>query len=183
MDQIAQKSQLAKGTLYLYFQSKEEVFLELKEREYALWFQEMGKFLGTISGTLSVEEKKTKFVKQVVQSFEKKQDRLRLIASLHHLLERNISLEKIMEFNRKIGASILEVGSLLEEKFPFLKKGDGAFLLLAIKSIAIGLNHTSEIAPVLKTQKVTPPEFLALQVPFSKSFERLLTLLLAGFSS
>jgi len=43
MDEIAQKCQLAKGTIYLYFQSKEELYVSLMVEGFQLLRKEMGK--------------------------------------------------------------------------------------------------------------------------------------------
>ena len=38
MDEVARKAGVAKGTLYLYFRTKEELFLGLLERAFEAWF-------------------------------------------------------------------------------------------------------------------------------------------------
>ncbi len=43
IDEIAQKCQLAKGTIYLYFQSKEELYVSLMNEGFQLLRKEMGK--------------------------------------------------------------------------------------------------------------------------------------------
>ena len=43
--QIAEQAKLAKGTVYLYFKSKEELFLGLTERVLTAWLDELDQFL------------------------------------------------------------------------------------------------------------------------------------------
>jgi AcrR family transcriptional regulator len=41
MDQVAQAAGLAKGTLYLYFKTKEALFITVFERQATIWFNEI----------------------------------------------------------------------------------------------------------------------------------------------
>ncbi|MDE2140118.1 MAG: helix-turn-helix transcriptional regulator, partial [Gammaproteobacteria bacterium] len=53
MDRIAADAGLAKGTLYLYFRSKEEVFLALCEHELGRWFDDLDTALQTRRAEMS----------------------------------------------------------------------------------------------------------------------------------
>lgn len=46
MNQVAREAKLAKGTLYLYFDTKEELFLALLHEYLQGWFQRFGELLG-----------------------------------------------------------------------------------------------------------------------------------------
>ncbi|MHA0035273.1 TetR/AcrR family transcriptional regulator [Deinococcus sp. PESE-13] len=46
MNQVAREAKLAKGTLYLYFDTKEELFLALLHEYLQGWFQRLGELLG-----------------------------------------------------------------------------------------------------------------------------------------
>src|SRR3972149_9538864 len=50
MDEVARKAGVAKGTLYLYFRTKEELFLGLLERAFEAWFDELDAQLGVGQG-------------------------------------------------------------------------------------------------------------------------------------
>ncbi|KAF0229405.1 MAG: hypothetical protein FD167_4808, partial [bacterium] len=47
MENVAETIKLAKGTLYLYFKTKEELFLSLLERAYLVWFEETEVWVST----------------------------------------------------------------------------------------------------------------------------------------
>ena len=47
MNEVAREAKLAKGTLYLYFDTKEELFLALLHEYLQAWFQQLNDLLGT----------------------------------------------------------------------------------------------------------------------------------------
>src|SRR6516164_8593225 len=62
MDEVARRASLAKGTLYLYFATKEELFLGLVERELWAWFDALDERL------LSVPHDLDRFATQLAAS-------------------------------------------------------------------------------------------------------------------
>ncbi|HTN84310.1 MAG TPA: helix-turn-helix domain-containing protein, partial [Sorangium sp.] len=45
MAQVAERTRLAKGTLYLYFTTKEELFLAVVDQELVKWFDDVNRHL------------------------------------------------------------------------------------------------------------------------------------------
>ncbi|MDD3535795.1 MAG: TetR/AcrR family transcriptional regulator [Candidatus Cloacimonetes bacterium] len=50
LDEIAQEANIAKGTIYYYFSSKEELFLQVVKEQFAYYFHEMEEHLAAMQG-------------------------------------------------------------------------------------------------------------------------------------
>src|SRR5579859_4688176 len=86
MADTADEVGVAKGTLYLYFKSKEEMFLTVYSDQLSAWFDELDQGLQRPGGDASVSG----FLKLLGDSLVSRPELLRLIAILHTTLERNV---------------------------------------------------------------------------------------------
>ncbi len=96
MAQVARAAGLAKGTPFLYFATKESLFLEVLFAELRAWAAELGQRLGvrrlsvaTIAATMSA-------------SIVERERLLDLLLVLHPLLERNIDVPTALRFKREL---------------------------------------------------------------------------------
>ncbi|MBE3561414.1 MAG: TetR family transcriptional regulator [Ktedonobacteraceae bacterium] len=169
---------LAKGTVYLYFKTKEELFLALVEQQLAAWFAEVDAGLAALLAT-----KESCTIPQVTavlcRALEARPDLMRLLAILHPVLEYNINLEAAVRFKLALREHFSHTGSLLERCLPFLHPGDGAHLLLQCDAIVIGLWHLSDPAPVVQ-QALQQPGLHVFNVHFASELATLLQTLLYG---
>ncbi|MDO8518543.1 MAG: TetR family transcriptional regulator [Deltaproteobacteria bacterium] len=169
MELIADKMGLAKGTLYLYFKSKEELFWAIKERAYREWFEKIGEKLKGSPKPEDVIARIGWFAKIVCNQLKEKKDVVRLITSAHHLLESGIDPSKIVEANENCGRSLLDIGRKIERTFGFLKEGQGVGVLLHVKAAIIGLQHVTEPAPLIRElirKQKAGPELRIFQLSF-----------------
>jgi AcrR family transcriptional regulator len=91
MDEIAEKSELSKGTLYLYFKSKEELYLSLLDEGDRLFMAMMQKEL---LPTLSAEELIRKTALVYYKFYRQHPDYFNIMFFLHHGdLEEKVSPE------------------------------------------------------------------------------------------
>lgn len=186
MDQVARKAGLAKGTVYLYFKSKEQLFFALKSREYDRWFEEIEAELETrlkeTRPQRRPEDRITTFTDLIRKSLENRKDRIRLIVSLHNALEHTIEFTDILDFHHRLGRHLLKTGTLLERFFPFLPRGQGVRLLMYLKAGVIGLSHVAEPSPLLQQVSQHPePELSVFRMTFSEQLSDMLGTLLQGF--
>lgn len=177
MANIATAAGVAKGTLYLYFQSKEELFLALYEQELDAWFDELDAALsgeqraGSIDGLLQL----------LSESLARRPAFLRLIAILHTVLERNVDLATALRFKQRLRERILHTGGLLERQLPFLQTGQGAELLLKLDALVIGFQHLAEPSEVLR-QVLAQPEMAMFRVNLETQLLNTLRTLLMGLA-
>lgn len=175
---IARKAGLAKGTIFLYFKTKEELFLQLQIREYKSWFEDINRRLDT-----SLQHKKKSSIDGVVNNIMASVGAhpmmIRLTPILHVILERNIDYKAALEFKRFLLSEIRTTGRLIERCLPFLRKNDGARFLLHLQVLLIGLIQLSRPAPLVK-QVIEKEGMEVFQLNYEENLSEMLSLLFNG---
>jgi AcrR family transcriptional regulator len=177
MDRIAADTGVAKGTLYLYFRSKEELFLALYEDELNRWFDQLDSNLENNRRSASFDS----VVQLMSTSLKERPAFLRLTAIVHTVLERNIDYATALRFKIMLKQRVLGSGALLEACLPFLKPGQGVDLLLKIDALVIGFQHLAEPSKVM-TEVLREPELALLRVNLTEQLLGSLRLLLMGLA-
>ena len=177
MSEVAIKANLAKGTTYLYFQTKEELLLALLERELQSWFFELFTRLNTKPDFTPKE-----FAKLVVKSLETRQTFIRLLCIQASILEHNIGFERALEFKYFLLEHANNGASLLETKLEFLKRGEGIVLLQRINALIIGFYDLANPNEVVQTV-LEKPELKPLRLDFFKQLQTTLETLLIGLET
>ncbi|MGH2495310.1 MAG: TetR/AcrR family transcriptional regulator [Ktedonobacteraceae bacterium] len=177
MADVADALRLAKGTIYLYFKTKEELFLAIEVQQLEAFFAEVDAGLGVILD--SEVEVIPQVVELVCEALERRPGLTRLLAILHTILERNIDLETAMRFKYMLKAHFERTGSLLESCLPFLEAGEGAHLLLQSHALVIGLWSLADPAPIVR-EVLQQPDLQVFEVQFASEFSQALQALLYG---
>src|SRR5574337_1475606 len=177
MDRIAADAGLAKGTLYLYFRSKEEVFLALCERELTQWFDVLDTALQTQRAEMSVNS----LVELFAASLAGRPHLLRLLAILHTGLEYNVPYAAALGFKTLLKTRTEKTGTLLESYLRFLTPGQGAELLIKIYALVIGFEHLSEPSGVVRDVP-KQPELSLFRVNLEQALLDTLKVLLMGLA-
>jgi AcrR family transcriptional regulator len=174
MSAVAVRARLAKGTLFLYFPTKEELFLALMEEQLIEWFDVVDAELD------SLEEKTIPAIASLfANSLDERVEFTRLLAIHSTILEQNVSYESIFKHKQLILQRLAGTGSRLERALPFLAAGQGAHILLQCQALVVGLWHLSDPSPV--AAKVIEKEGLtAFNLNFNFEFKNVLTSLLYG---
>jgi AcrR family transcriptional regulator len=174
MSAIADKTKLAKGTLFLYFPTKEELFLALMEAQLIEWFDAVD------AGLDSLEENSTHTVASLfANSLDERAEFTRLLAIHSTILEQNVSYESILKHKQLILQRLVGTGTRLEKSLPFLLAGQGAHILLQCQALVVGLWHLADPSPIAR--KVIEKEGLsAFNLDFNLEFQNVLTSLLFG---
>ena len=177
MNEVAARANLAKGTTYLYFQTKEELLLALLERELQSWFLEL---LTKLNATPDFTPKE--FAKLVVKSLETRQTFIRLLCIQASILEHNIGFDRALEFKYFLLEHANNGASLLESKLEFLKRGEGVVLLQRINALIIGFYDLANPSEVVQTV-LEKPELKPLRLDFFKQLQTTLETLLIGLET
>jgi len=174
MAQIAEHCGLAKGTLYLYFATKEELFLATLEDELAAWFDELGReLLGR--GSLTA----TEFADTVVTSLGARERLADLLPLLHTVLEHNIAPEVALRFKRMLVGKLEAGGALAESVLVGLPRGRGIDLLLRTHALVVGLRQMADPPPALR-EVLAREELAPLRVDFAATLADSLAALTQG---
>ncbi len=116
--EIGAITSFTRTSIYNYFQTKEEIFLALIEREYNLWCDDLEK-------TMQKTESMTKdvFAAALARSLERRPQLLKLLSMNHYDMEENSSLERLTDMKVAYGRSIRTVREFLKKYFPRLTDG------------------------------------------------------------
>lgn len=175
MAEVAERAGLAKGTVYLYFKTKEELFLAVQSQQFELWFDDLDARLAEVEGMDATAQ----VAKIIRTTLERRGALVHLLAILHTVLEQNIDLAAALAFKRMLLARITRAGASLERSLPALAAGQGPAVLLQIYALIIGIEHISNPAPVVR-QALEQPELRVFDIPFGPTFSAALTALLRG---
>jgi len=179
MAAVARRAGVAKGTVYLYFKTKEELFIALQQTQYAAWFDTMDGLLTNADTPLTPAV----LAEIVADSLQARPAFVRLIAILHTTLERNIDLPTTMDFKEMLRERALQTGGLLERRLPFLRPGQGVHLLLQIQALVIGVQHLTEPAPIVQQAIREEPNLAIFEVDFQTEFRAAFEGLLTGLEA
>jgi AcrR family transcriptional regulator len=172
---VAAEAGIAKGTVYLYFRTKEELFLAALERELEGWFDELDAALGTGQGWMPAAG----LADLVTGAFERRRLLRRLQALAGPVLERNLDADRGLRFKWRVAGRLSTTGSLLERRTVFLRPGDGARLLLHLQALAAGIQGISEPAPPMRGV-LDAPGLELFRLEFAREFRAAALALLTG---
>ena len=110
---IAGATSFTRTSIYNYFQTKEEIFLALMQREYERWVGELDALAETYT-TMSAEA----FSGALAHTLERRGMLLKLLSMNHFDMEENSRPECLRDFKVAYGASIEAVRRCLVRFFP-----------------------------------------------------------------
>jgi AcrR family transcriptional regulator len=145
ISQIARAAGLAKGTVYLYFETKEELFLSVFEGLLGDALDELKSELASAAGTWSARQTADVLVGSVID----RRQLTRLAALAPILFEHNISYERARTHKRWLYGRLSEVGAALERRAPALGEGEGPGFLMRFYILVCGLEGVGRPAPVV----------------------------------
>lgn len=109
--EISAETSCSRPSIYNYFQTKEEIFLRLFEREYLLWCEDLEKIGGRAVTAKELPEK-------LARSLEKRKLMLKLLAVNLYDMEENSRIERLVSFKKAYGRSVDLLDGILKGAFP-----------------------------------------------------------------
>lgn len=110
LKQIGEKTTFSRTSIYNYFQTKEEIFLALFQREYEKWIEDLNKIYEK-NERLMIEE----LTNKLAHTIEKRPTLLKLLAMNLYDMEDNSKMEALVEFKQAYGDSIKAVKRCLDK--------------------------------------------------------------------
>lgn len=172
---IVHATGLAKGTFYLYFQSKEILFLELLLDELQGWFDVLIAELGK-----SRRWSNRGIAELLTRTLQEQTLMRRLLSLLNNVLEASLDAEAALAFKTRLAEKMAPIAAALETALSQLGPGGGAQLLLNLNAIVIGLEQMTHTGPAL-AEVLIRPELAFLQQDFASELQILLLRLLNGW--
>lgn len=117
LKEIGNAVPFSRPTIYNYFQTKEEIFLALFEREYDRWNAELETILRENDALTGTE-----LADRIARSLERRPQLLKLLSMNNFDMEANSRQELLTSFKRAYGQSLRNVQRLLETFCPDMDK-------------------------------------------------------------
>lgn len=180
LEMVAGQLGIARATLYLYFKTREELFLAVLEQLYAQFQATLQMDLKAI---LINQAGNSPTIPQIAtlisNTLVKHWSATRLAVLLPTVLEQNIDFETALAFKRSMLAGTMPTLNLLEECLPFLKGGRSIQFMLRIQMIITGLQPYTNPAPVIQ-QVSEEPDMAIFRLDFQEECAQILRALLYG---
>ena len=111
--EIGEATSFTRTSIYNYFQTKEEIFMALFQKEYELWSEDLEQLCAEYE-TMTVDV----FADAMAHSLEKRELLLKMLCMNHYDMESSSRLENLVEFKKAYGRSLAAVRRCLEKFFP-----------------------------------------------------------------
>jgi AcrR family transcriptional regulator len=132
--EVAQAAGVAKGTVYLYFPSKEEMLLALHERQVGAFFAALIGLLES-GGPAGFDEIWVITRDHLIRL----PGYLPLTSRCFGLMDRDIPAEAALAYKARVAQAMARAGGGLERRFPALARGGGVTLLHHSYGLIVGL--------------------------------------------
>ena len=140
---IGAKTSVTRTSIYNYFQTKEEIFLALLQREHELWIADL-EGIAHLNVPLSAEQ----FADALAHTLEKRGCMLKLMSMNLYDMERNSRLENLVAFKKAYANALQAVTRCLEQAFPSMTVSDIQEFLYAFFPFLFGVypytSHTDK---------------------------------------
>jgi len=176
VDQVARRAGLAKGTVYLYFRAKEEMFLALLTQELGGWFHAL---TAVMQDDALVRAGAPAIAEALVTDLAGRRNMLRLAVQCHGTLERNVAEDAVLAFKQVTSGGLAELGAMVEDRFAGVKRSEGPTLLLQLYALIVGLWQLAE-PPKSARAILERPEFRDLKPDFEHALLGGVTAILRG---
>ncbi|WP_375756131.1 TetR family transcriptional regulator [Corallococcus exercitus] len=174
MADVAARTGLAKGTVFLYFPTKEALFLALLDDLLTAWFAKLNGRLSQ-GGTWTGHQ----LARAVAASLEGEETFTRLLALMQTVLEQNVTVAQTQAFKERVLVAMGTTAALLQARLPFLTPESAGQLIRHVHALMTGLRQMADIAPVAR-EVLTLPHMAPLRVDFTAELTAAITTLLRG---
>lgn len=178
MSAVARRARLAKGTLYLYFPTKETLLLELLEVRLDRRLSDLESSLEG-GGSPRDPDGAAQLIASTLLADE---ELVRLLMILGTILEHNLPERRIREFKSWLHDRLAHTGTVLERRLPFLASRGGVKLLLHLQALVSGLGQLARPAPAV-ARVLAAPEFESFRLDFETELRLALAALMRGFAA
>lgn len=143
MKEIANVTSFTRPSIYNYFQTKEEIFLALFEREYERWIEELDRLQPAGDGAEMLA-----FADGIAHTLERRALLLKLLSANLHDMENNSRIERLAAFKRRYRASVEAVRRCLKRFCPDMEEQEQEEFVITFFPFIYGIYPYAEISKV-----------------------------------
>ena len=178
MSMISKRAGIAKGTIYIYFETKEEIFLCLTLDELRSWLTQLMTELSDINKPIRNDQ----FLEIVRRTLSERQSLYSLISLMHLVLEKNVSYKQALHFKRTLLSLMMDVSGLIEAALPYMIEGDGVKLLTQLHCLLLGWSQMTQVSPVMD-QVLAEPDLKVFRFDLEEALFSSMSIMLAGLQA
>lgn len=138
VNQIARQAGIAKGTVYIYFESKEDIYLDVHARQIQLWVEAIVRKLNALAINCSGSDIASAFLDYLHEN----PLILNLASVSYSLLDRKGMEQQLFETKVHMAVMAGNVGRAVSGKWPQMPLQDSERLALRVYSVVVGLWQT-----------------------------------------
>lgn len=131
---IGEQTSFTRTSIYNYFQTKEEIFLALLQREHEAWVKDL-KTIYQEQESLSAAA----FAEQMAHTLEKRGCMLKLMSMNLYDMEGNSRMENLVAFKKVYAAAMQAISCCLNKFFPNMAENDIQEFLYAFFPFLFGI--------------------------------------------
>jgi AcrR family transcriptional regulator len=178
---IAGRVGIHKSALLRYFETREQIFLELTAKAWRDWVQGLHEELGPAAEEESAERGSAELVAEVfARSFGDRPLLCDLIAHTPLNLERNVSPEAVRRYKLTSLGAVDEAAALVQRVLPGLTMAEGREFVAAVASLAGAVWQIANPGPALAELYACDPALGQACVDLVPRLRRTAEILLAG---
>ena len=140
LKEIGNVTSFSRPTIYNYFETKEEIFLALYEREYDRWNADLDAILDG-NETMTREQ----LASAVAGSIGKREQLLKLLSMNNYDMESNSRPERLVSFKAAYGKSLRNIRALLDKFCPEMKEEEKQSFLYVFFPFMFGIYPYGEV--------------------------------------
>ncbi|SRR5690606_34441920 len=164
VEQVARRAGLAKGTLYLYFRTREEVLLAVHEKQTHELFDVVERALAARDASAA------RVVGAGLRYLRAHPEFYPLAGSCRAMLDQNVSTKAALAFKTGIGVRLEALGRRIEAMYPGLRAGEGAALLMHNYAMIVGLWQLAD-PPLCLRGVMHRPEMRLFRIDFERQLK------------
>ncbi|WP_020408994.1 TetR family transcriptional regulator [Hahella ganghwensis] len=175
---IAQEAGLAKGTVYLYFKTKEEIFICLLATHYETLINQLSE-LALKDNHAKPEILISGLVEQVIHFTHDHPDFMHLATMANSVLEQNTEVNIVLEFKSMLVDKLSSLAKNLAEKLPAIGENRCKDLLIHTNAMILGLWQMQNLPPEV-ARAIKERHYEILMPDFAPTLKDAMTLLWQG---
>ncbi len=140
--EIGKVTSCTRTSIYNYFETKEEIFLALLQREYTLW---NGQLRAIREGSEHLT--RTELADAMARSLEEREVMLKLLSTNLHDIEEASRLERLVEFKAVYAQTFHEVGALVGKFLPTLGDAERDTFVRLLFPFVFGIYPYAKVTP------------------------------------
>lgn len=172
---IARQANVAKSNIYRYFESREDIFLQLLKEDWAQWLEDLERSLGSLAGSDDVDAVTGMIADKIAAAPRMCQ----LMSVLASVLEQNISEELLYKFKLESVHMGMRLVGALHTALPGIKQENLLPAVQSVIALIAGLwplgNPKEHVSKVMEK-----PELSAFRIEFDVAIRQSLRLIARG---